>query len=181
MKNTRAHAPIEEVLDAAGVPSYIPRGIQSHDDEDRWMMRRDRSLERMQAKRDKRRCDEPDWCGDDTTVEERSQETGGGTTSWESRGRGRSPYADADDEDAEVEARRRVREARIRAKANNLKKAPRSYHVANPDRNHTPSSEKYAVWHPDRRPTVSSRKSAEHDEAYMLTQEVLSYSFGGNQ
>ncbi|KAI0091040.1 AhpC/TSA antioxidant enzyme-domain-containing protein, partial [Irpex rosettiformis] len=55
MRHTRSHAPIVEVLDAAGVPTYTLRSVQSHDDEERWMTRRRRSLDRMQAKREKRR------------------------------------------------------------------------------------------------------------------------------
>ena len=181
MKNARGHAPIAEVLDAAGVPTYIPRGTHSHDDEERWMTRRQRSLERMQARRDKRRCTEPGWCDVESPSEERSQETAGGT-SWESRGRkGHEADEEADSEEEE-RITRRIREAKIRARANNLKKMPRSYRVVNPDRGHPPDDfrEKYAIWHPNSQPTMSSSKSIDHDEAYMLTQEVLEYTFGKN-
>lgn len=97
MKNTRSHAPIAEVLAAADVPAYAPRAVRSHDDEDHWMRRRQRSLERMQAKRDKRRtCPEPGWCGVD---DEGSQETASAGHSWESRGRSRDADEEADTEE----------------------------------------------------------------------------------
>lgn len=181
MKNTRGHAPIAEVLGAAGVPTFIPREARSHDDEERWMTRRDKSLERMQTKREKRRCTESEWCDVEVPYDERSQETHGGT-SWESRGR-RSHDADAEDTEEEERITRRIREAKIRARANNQRKAPRSYRVVNPDKSHPPDEfrDKYEVWHPGRRPTISSNKSVEHDEAYMLTQEVLAYTFGNDR
>ena len=182
MKNTRSHAPIAEVLAAADVPSHHSRVQASHDDEDHWMRRRQRSLERMQDRRDKRReCPEPGWCGIDGSFEEDVQDTTSAGHSWETRGRSRDADEEADtEEDTRVVLRRR--EAKIRARARDLKRGPRSYRVANPDRNHAPDenfSKKFELWQPDRRQT-KTHAHKEHDEAYMLTQEVLAYSFNGN-
>ena len=63
-----------------------------------------------------------------------------------------------------------------------MKRRPRSYRVANPDRHHTPPksfSEKYDQWQPERQPTMK-RDSDDQDEAYMLTHELVAHSFGGS-
>ena len=184
MKNTRSHAPIAEVLAAAGVANHHSRTVTPHDEEDRWMRRRQMSVARMDDKRDRRRdCAEPGWCGIDGSFEDDGQDSTSAGHSWETRGRSRDADEEADTEE-ETRVTLRRREAKIRARARELRKGPRSYRVANPDRTNTAPqnfSEKYEMWQPGGRQTKSaSRNSLEHDEAYMLTQEVLAYSFGGN-
>ena len=192
MRNTRAHAPITEVLDAAGVPTYTPRAL-SNNDEDLWTRHPPRSLERTQTRRERRRqCKEPGWCDVETPYDAGSSEGG----SWESRerereqqrdNRGRSTVRDAaEDADTEEDRRvtlRRVNQAKLRANGNNAKMGPRSYRIANPDSDRTRphrsnSDNKYDLWQPQAQ-RASTDRSTEQDDAYMLTQEVLAYSFGG--
>ncbi|KAI0072759.1 hypothetical protein K474DRAFT_1604503 [Panus rudis PR-1116 ss-1] len=81
MKNTRSHAPITDVLHAAGVRSshyYTRRGINTArsmhhiEDEDQWMRERDRDLARMRNKKEMRRAGSrnANYCGPDADCDQ---------------------------------------------------------------------------------------------------------------
>lgn len=174
MKNTRAHAPILDVVAAAGVQPYA--SAYRDDASSTWIQRR-------KSDRTARDCATPEWCGADDDASAQRSAT---STSWESDARRRRAREAAEDADTEEE-RARVRRQRVhRARAQNLKKAPRSYRVANPDRVRPPagrtgSTDKYEMWRPAGAPQLTEPAyGRDHEEAYMLTQEVLAYSFGGH-
>lgn len=188
MKNTRSHAPILDVLAAAGVRIYVPPRPthRNSSEDDSWP--RGRAAETREKGRD-RDCDDPEYCGEDEMGYDsgRKQRVVAKTTSTSRRHvRDVASELDTDSEREreQLEARRRVALARARAQQQHLKKAPRSYRVANPDRERphpgrAQSAEKHDAWRPSAK-APQLRDFERDDEAYMLTHEVLAYSFGGN-
>ena len=193
MKNTRAHAPILDVLAAAGVHGLTPPPtVHRREDSETWRGRR--SEERAGSKREKRSCDLPEFCNIENPYDRPSRRStstrrSASTTrrSGEERRRHVRDVVTTDGETEEerererASARRRTSDTTTRSRPSNVKKAPRSYRVANPDRVRPPrseSTEKYEVWRPKNAPKTMSDYEA--DEAYMLTHEVLAYSFSNN-
>ncbi|KAJ3549003.1 hypothetical protein NM688_g5225 [Phlebia brevispora] len=94
--------------------------------------------------------------------------------------------ADADTEDDRRRVDRRMHSRpQPRARSNNVRKGVRTYRVTNPDRkrpriSRSSSYEKHDLWHPSASATINEfgAKNQDYDAAYMLTHEVLSYTFG---
>ena len=197
MRTTRAHAPILSVLAAAGVHHHTRYSrVLPHVDAT-WSsagtQRSTRSIDRApththshhnhrkESRQDCRECgtivEEPYTNLVDLTVD--------ATTGWEPRSPGRDAGEEADTEDDRITRSRRLQQ-RARTRPNNLKKGTRSYKVANPDRRRAPpharsaSYEKHDLWSPPATAINDFGRKHENDAAYLLTHEVLSYSFGHN-
>jgi hypothetical protein len=182
MKTTRGHAPILEVVAAAGVQVYAPRSMH-HDsvEADAWRQH----VYSSDSKREKRRdCDNPEWCNADMPYEGGTKRSGSTTAGRAaSRRQIREVTEDTDSEGGRERPRQQQQAALGRSPAQHVKKSPRTYRVANPDRVHparTKSTEKYEMWRPSKTITDQTQDgfNREEDEAYMLTHEVLSYAFG---
>ncbi|GJE96261.1 AhpC/TSA antioxidant enzyme-domain-containing protein [Phanerochaete sordida] len=185
MKNTRSHAPILDVIAAAGVQMYAPRPPRASEDDDNWRGRRE--PERKSSRKPTRDCDDPEYCGtDEGGYEAKRVDDRRKRSTANSRRHVREVVEELDSTEDErerehLEARRKAVIARARAKE--LKKGPRSYRVANPDRPHGAprgnSTDKYsdAPWRPSAQaPQIGA---LQHDEeGYMIMHEALSYSFG---
>lgn len=208
MRTTRGHAPIQDVLDAAGVRQHAPQAHSHYiHEEDYWparsyndmgtvgSSRRDAGSTRdKRMDRDRERvcmecgpgASEPTY--EYATTSQRfvdlnpKQDARVGVVGHRDEGE------DADNETEEDRTRMTVRtQPRARTRSNNLKKGIRSYHVANPDRDRdrrrpppqrAESYEKHDLWSPPAAALDEYGRKHEHDPAYMLTHEVLSYSFG---
>ena len=188
MRNTRTHAPILEVVAAAGVQVYASRGVQRDSaDSSPW---RQHVYATTTSRRQKRReCESTEYCDSDACCSSSRKRSG---SSAACRGASRRHLGDAAEEaDSEGERDRQQQQQQRKAvlarnRANGHRKSPR-IRVANPDRVHPPrsqSTEKYEMWRPSKAAVAKQAQDEydrEDDDAYMLTHEVLSYSFGNRK
>lgn len=200
MKTTRGHAPILEVLAAAGVQIYSPRSVRqdsaasANDWRQHVYVPQSSPSGNGGGRREKRRdCDDAELCGVvGTTPTSSPKHFASSAVAARQVSRRQVPNPeDADSEGDRDRERPRIatttttqqRQAALeRARAHRAKKGPRTVRVANPDRKRTQSTEKYEVWRPSKEVVVGNETQngyeREEDEAYMLTHEMLSYSFG---
>ena len=186
MKYTRNHAPILSVLAASGLQIY-PTSHQDDsqttlgvDDEDQWMRDRDKSLDRMQAKRERRRRGPRDagWNEEDVVAPAYDSESGTASVSgsWELSPKRPSTGPSERMERAASEHLRSVGTTRAR------RSKPKRFHVSNPDH----GDEEFNPYAPEKEWRSGSTNALAHagryarnEEAYMLTHDALAYSFGG--
>ena len=142
MTTTRSHAPIREVLRAAGYRRVVSPGATgygglalTHEEEEVWMQDRRRSLARMRAKREKRRevgtAGEPDVYGPELGY---GSDAGSGSVSangsWSSGAEKRELQERVAKKQEREREREREHDRSVRSKQ---KRQRRSLQVANPD------------------------------------------------
>lgn len=196
MKYTSDHAPILGVLAASGLQIYATSHQEDSqstlgiEDEDQWMRDRDKSLDRMNARRERRRRgdvrrEESGWNEDDVVAPDGDSESGTASVSgsWELSPKRVSRSSDPSYRTTErTESESRLQRSTPTARARRTNKTPRRFHVSNPDHGddyHPYSQGKEDVWRSGSTNALSREGTyGRNDEAYMLTHDALAYSFG---
>lgn len=193
MKYTRNHAPILGVLSASGLQIY-PTSHQSDsqstlgdemEDEDQWMQQRDKSLDRMHAKRERRRrgTNRSEGWNEEDVVAAPDYESDSGTASasgsWElspKRAAGSDPSERMERAESE-----HLRSTGLTRAPRRTPRRPTRRHVSNPDHgdeDYGYDQEKEVEWRSGSTNALSHGGRYRNDEAYMLTHDALAYSFG---
>lgn len=208
MKNTRSHAPIVEVLAAADVPPYYSqpsngtsRSMLPIQDEEDWMRERQRSLDRMRAKKEMRRggrapkgyVNEYDGDHQDNSEEEPDTHSLHEHDPWNDRDENANAWSPpppkkrrpSHERHGEVLADREENRDHRQYKSQRKKQSGHAgFHASNPDPDYqyTPQYEveKRDMWRADlaKMPSKYASSRDRDRDAYMLTHDALSYSYG---